>query len=102
MQQSSSSLPASARTPPQLQPIAPALSAVVAGLQQALRLAELNRAPDLLPQAREILSSGLVSTLKGLECELSKIEQLAASMERGKYFSTVTPTPASLDGSSLK
>jgi hypothetical protein len=77
----------SPQTPTQSQPIAPAVSAVAAGLKQAQHLLALSQSPDVLPQARDIFLSGLLSLLQESESELSKIAQLVATMEGGRSIS---------------
>ena len=71
----------------QSQPIAPAINAVAAGLKQAQHLLALSQQPDVLPQARDIFLSGLLSILQESEEELLRIEQRVAMMEDGRSIS---------------
>ena len=76
-----------APTPTQSQPIAPAINAVANGLKQAQHLLALSQQPDVLPQARDIFLSGLLSILQESEEELLRIEQRVAMMEDGRSIS---------------
>ena len=76
-----------APTPTQSRLIAPAINAVANGLKQAQHLLALSQSPDVLPQARDIFLSGLLSILQESESELLKIEQRVASMEDGRSIS---------------
>ena len=71
----------------QSQPIAPAINAVAAGLKQAQHLLALSQQPDVLPQARDIFLSGLLSLLQESESELSRIARLVDTMEGGRSIS---------------
>ena len=75
------------QTPTQSQPIAPAINAVANGLKQAQHLLALSQQPDVLPQARDIFLSGLLSILQESEEELLRIARLVATMEDGRSIS---------------